>query len=245
MTFSPSELKDVFRSEVQDLEGGNNGEDFLWSDDDIFRYMHRAQREFVRETRILRKTFPFTPTLTSLTFTASGATGFLDIDPDIIRITRARMTTTSNARADPLELVNAEDLDDGFFTNDFGSIFTGDWQSKTGPARYLIQNLQEDMVRLVPIPIVDDTVELTIMHLPNQTVSCDTATLEVSEPEDQETMVLYMQHLGYLKQDADTYDKDLSDKFKAEFKEKVDSRRREVFRKRIRRTPMAYGGIEF
>lgn len=245
MSFTPGELKDIFRSEVDDKEGGNAGEDFLWSDEDVFRYMHRAQRQFVRDTRILRKTAPFTPALTELAFTASGATGFLTVDSRITRITRARMATSAAANADPLEIANAEDLDDGFFVNDYHSIFVGDWENKTGPARFLIANLQENQVRLVPIPTIDDTVRLTVMHLPLQTVSCDTAALEVTEEEDQQTMLLWMQHLAYLKQDADTYDKDLSEKFKAEFKEGTETRQREVFRQRIRRTPARYGGIPF
>ena len=245
MSFSPSELKDIFRREVDDIEGGSARDDFLWSDEDVFRYMHRAQREFVRDTRILRKTAPFTPTLTQLTFIASGATGFLPIDSRITRITRARMATSAAANADPLQIANAADMDDGFFVNDYHSLFLGDWENKTGPARFLIQDLQENQVRLVPIPTIDDVVRLTVMHLPLQTVSCDTATLEVTEEEDQQTMLLWMQHLAYLKQDADTYDKDLSERFKIEFKEMTETRQREVFRQRIRRTEARYGGIPF
>ena len=56
-------------------------------------------------------------------------------------------------------------------------------------------------------------------------------------------MLLFMQHVAYLKQDADTYDKELSDRFEEKFEKKADNRRREVRRSRFRHTGMRYGGI--
>ena len=52
-----------------------------------------------------------------------------------------------------------------------------------------------------------------------------------------------MKHLAFDKQDADTYDKDLSDKFLARFEKKADDRRREVRRSRFRHVGVQYGGI--
>jgi hypothetical protein len=149
------------------------------------------------------------------------------------------------ANADPLRIITMEDLDNGFFIRDFGLIFTQDWQTKTGPARFLVTNMQEDQWRLVPIPLIDDTLELTVLHMPLNDVTCDGTALEVTKREDQQIIKMYMKKLAYLKQDADTYDKELSDRFEAEFEKRADERRREIRRTRFRHQGMRYGGIEF
>lgn len=244
--YTPDELKARFRRDVDDVVGGSAGDDFLWSDEEVFDYMDEAQREFVRRTHVLRKTHPFTTAITEIVYTAPvgtpvNADGFITPHPQIIKPLRARMTLSSNT--DPLQIVTAEDLDGGLLVRDYGLFFTGDWQSKSGPARFLITNMQEDMWRLAPIPVIDDTVELTVEHMPIDTVTCDGRALEVTEREDQMTMVLYMKYLAYLKQDADIYDKELADRFEAAFEKKADNRRREVRRSRFRHTGMRYGGI--
>lgn len=247
MSFTADELVERFRKDVDDEVGGSGGEDFLWSEQEVLEYMYEAQREFVRRTQILRKTHPFTPEVTQITYTAPTGTpvpqdGFVTYNPSIIRPLRARMT--NNANRDPLQILTVEDLDEGFHIRDFGLIFTTDWQNKVGPARFLITNLQEDMYRLVPIPLIDDTLELTVLHMPLDDVTCG-AELEVSEREDQLTLLLYMKSLAFLKQDADTYDKDLAQNFEAAFEKKADNRRREIRRARFRHQGMRYGGIDF
>lgn len=245
-SYTPDELVLRFRRDTDDVEGGSGGEDFLWSDDEVFDYMDEAQREFVRRTHILRKTHPFTPEITEVTYTAPvgdpvNLDGFITPNPQIIRPLRARMQTLSNR--DPLQIVTAEDLDGGLLVRDYGTFFTGDWQSKVGPARFLVTNMQEDMWRLAPIPTVSDTLELTVEHMPLLTLSCGSPSFEVKEREDQLTILTFMKHLAYGKQDADTYDKELSDRFEAAFEKKADNRRREVRRSRFRHVGMRYGGI--
>lgn len=248
MTLSADELKDRFRSEVDDLEGGAQEDDYLWSDDEIYEYMDLAQRKFVRKTEILRKTYPFNQTdddgveLTALTFTASGATGFLDLHPKVIRVLSARMQNSSHS--EPLDIVDFQRLNAGFYDDDYGWLFTRDWQARTGPARYIITNMQEDMVRLVPIPTEDDVVELMVKHMPLYRVECG-STLEVTEMEDQLIMLHYMKHRAFLKQDADVYDKELSREFLAYFNAETDERRREIGRLRTRVRQTMYGGIPF
>lgn len=244
--YTPDELLARFRRDVDDVVGGSAKDDFLWSDEEVFDYMDEAQREFVRRTHILRKTHPFTPAITEIVYTAPvGAPvnldGFITPHPQIIRPLRARMTTSSNR--DPLQIITAEDLDEGLLIRDYGTFFRGDWQNKVGPARFLITNMQEDMWRLVPIPTISDTVELTVEHMPIETLTCGSVALEVTEREDQMTMLLYMKFLAFGKQDADTYDDVLSQRFEAQFEKKADDRRREVRRSRFRHVGIRYGGI--
>ena len=152
---------------------------------------------------------------------------------------------TTDANRDPLKICTMENLDEGFWLRDYGTIFTQDWQEKSGPARFLITNMQEDMWRLVPIPVISDTLELTVLHLPEDNVTASLGALAVTEREDQSTIKLWMKKLAFEKQDADTYDRDLSLKFEAAFEKKADERRREVQRSRFRHQGMRYGGIEF
>lgn len=244
--FTPEELKDRFRNDVNDVEGGPSKDDFLWSDDEVFDYMDEAQRVFVRRTQILRKTHPFTPAITEIVYTAPVGTpvnldGFIAPNAQIIRPLRARMQTASNR--DPLQIITAEDLDEGRLIQDYGTFFTGDWQNKAGPARFLVTNMQEDMWRLVPIPVVDDVLELTVLHMPLETLSCSSVAFEVVEREDQMMILEYMKFLAFNKQDADTYDKELADRFENSFEKKADNRRREVRRSRFRHVGIRYGGI--
>lgn len=245
ISYTPDELVERFRRDVDDVEGGSDDRDFLWSVDEVFDYMDEAQREFVRRTHILRKTHPFTPEITEIAYTAPTGTpvnldGFVTPNPQIIRPLRARMTTSLR---DPIQIVTAEDLDEGLLVRDYGTFFTGNWQDKVGRPRFLVTNMQEDMWRLAPIPDVDDTLELTVEHMPLLTLVCGSPTFEVKEREDQMTILLFMKHLAFGKQDADTYDKELSDRFEAAFEKKADNRRREVRRSRFRHTGMRYGGI--
>jgi hypothetical protein len=251
MGYTADELVERFRRDVDDNEGGSGGEDFLWSDEDVFSYMYEAQREFVRRTHILRKTHPFTPAITSISYTAPVGTpvnsdGFITFNPSIIRPLRVRATDASG-NSYPVEILTAENLDAGYHSEDtdYGRIFTGDWPSRSGTrACFLVTDLQEDQWRLVPIPTLNLTLELTVEHMPLDDVT-QGAALEVTEREDQFTLLLYMKHLAYMKQDADTYDKELADKFESTFEKKADARRREIRRTRFRHQGMRYGGIRF
>lgn len=249
MSFTPEELKNRFRTDVDDIEGGNQSDDFLWSNEEIFEYIDEAQKEFVRRTRILRSAFPFNTTapdgseFTSLTFTALGATGFLPYNTRITKILNARMQVQN--RSEPLTILNFEQLNEGFFDNDYHWIFKRDWQAQTGPARFLVMNMHLGQLRLVPIPVVDDVLELIVLHQPLEDIDEGSTQFEVTEREDQKTMLLYAKSLAFMKQDADIYDKELASRFEAAFERKVENRRREIYRQRFRAQNMRYGGIQF
>lgn len=249
MTFTADELKDRFRKDVDDVEGGSGGEDYLFSDDEVLEYMYEAQREFVRRARVLRKTSPFAPTVTEITITPPAdplnlalTDGWITPHASIIKPLRARLRSQVNPRN--LELVTVEEMDGGYWIDDYGTYLRQNWESQTGPARFIITNMQEDQWRLVPIPVVADTLELTVLHMPTTDVT-QGAELEVTEREDQLTLMLYMKYLAFMKQDADIYDKELSDRFLNAFEKKADDRRREVRQTRFRHQGMRYGGIEF
>lgn len=247
MSFTPEKLKDRFRTDLDDVNGGTQGEDFLWSDEEVFEYLDEAQREFVRETKILRSSYPFKQTLndgsefTALTFTASGADGFLDYNPRIIKTLNARMQVEN--RSEPLAILNFEQLNEGYFDSDYHWLFRRNWQAQTGPARFLITNMEENKYRLVPIPVLDDVVELIVLHQPVYDITCESTTFEVTDREDQKTILLYAKSLAFMKQDADIYDKDLADRFEAAFVRKVARRTREIYRQRFRAQNVKYGGI--
>jgi len=248
MGYTADELANRFRRDTDDIEGGSGGADYLWSDDDVYSYMYEAQRVFVRRTHLFRKTHPFLPAITEIAYTAPvgtpvNADGFVSPHDSIIRPLRARMVIGTTTH--PLKILTAENLDEGRLeVQDYGRFFRRDWQDRAGQPLYLITDMQEDMWRIAPIPEQDGTLELTVEHLPRRDVTRG-HPLEVTEREDQFTILLFMKHLGYLKQDADTYDKELSDKMEAAFEKKADDRRRELRRSRFRHQGMRYGGIDF
>ncbi len=247
--FTPRKLKDRFRTDVDDIEGGTQGEDFLWSDEEIFEYLDEAQKEFVRRTRLLRSAYPFNQTLsdgsefTLLTFTAAGATGFLPVNARITKFLNARMQVQN--RSEPLTILNFEQLNEGFFDNDFFLTFRRNWQAQIGIPRFLVTNMEPNQIRLVPIPAEDDFVELILLNQPLFDIDENSTAFEVVEREDQKTMLLYAKSLAFMKQDADIYDKDLSERFESAFERKAENRRREIYRTRFRASTMKYGGIPF
>ena len=231
-----SELKDIFRRELADAELPGNGDasDSLWSDADIYNYLDIAYRDFFYYTDYGLDSS--TTEVTKLVLAADMP--WVPLDPRIIKIKRATLRS-DRRQVTPLKF---EDIQPGFADRDYGLHFTNLWEESTGSPRFLVDNMQRDMVRVVPIPIEADTIDLTVVRFPLARITDGTETLEVSDLRYIYTILDCMKSYAYKKQDADVADPDLAENFKAEFFRKITQINNEVQRLRRPTGKIRYGG---
>jgi hypothetical protein len=223
------DLLGLMRRELSDAEPP-----YLWSDDDLLQYLDEAQDAFARTTELF--TDNTTTSITRVTVTAGEA--FVALSPKIHRI-RDAWLQTERASIQP---ANLNELDDLFCSDDYGVVQRGQWRTSTGTPYYIVTDIERDKGRLVPIPVADDTLELSVVRLPLKSV-VENNGLELAAPKHQRAVVLYAKGLAYDTADADTQNGTLAAKFMGEGLGLFLDIRDET--KRLRRRPgvVAYGGL--
>jgi hypothetical protein len=235
---TPAELLVLFREDVDDVDGGVGGADYLWSDSEFYRYLNSAHLAFVERTEILK-----TATITALIDIAVTADDpIVTPSPLVLHPTRAKLLLGTH----PLKIVPFEELDEsGLLNNDYGFSFASNWETVTGTPRCLITNWDDTVWRLAPTPLVNDTLRLITTHLPQTEIKTATEddAIAVTDIEHQTIMLDYAKHLAYRKQDADVYDIQLSNAFMASFLRDAEKIKTQLKRKRHQSQPVRYGGI--
>lgn len=232
-----SDLLCLFRSDVTDPEmpGDGNDEDSLWSDDEIYDYMEATVRKFAKITEMFLDSS--TTEITTITVTADDP--WVDIDPRVIKIRRAKLT--SNLR--PLKIAKAEDLDSGYLEEDYGLIFRSGWEDATGTPKCMIMNMEKDKARLVNIPTTSDTITLSVVRYQLDPITGSTGEIETDDIDHKFILLDGMKSYAYAKQDADTFDPDMEAKFKAKFQQGAAEVAREIKRLRKPAGVVKYGGL--
>lgn len=233
---TPDELKDEFRGDVKDpVSSAGTDEDCLWKDDEIFRYLDTAQKSFAR----LTECFLDSETYSALTVTANIA--WVSYSSRILRLHHAYLNTAKRV----LDLKKVEDMNRCAFTDDYGFFASGadTWRTRTGTPMYLVTNMTKGKWRLSPIPVSADTLWVTVTRLPLTDVVNEASTLEVTDIEEQRVLLLGMKGIAYDKQDADTYDKDLSQRFTQQFEAECARIKRAYGQHRNVAGLVRYGGL--
>ena len=191
-----AEVVDQFRSDVNDV-----AEPKLWPDEEVFRYLDDAQKMFCRLGGGLGDAT--TPAITALPVTIGNDT--LKLHPSILKFRDAY--TVSDGQ--PIEIINYKD---------FRRLGLR-WDGSTGPVRYVVIGMQPHHARLYPNPTVTDTIQTMVDRLPLESISVDdtSAELEIDE-QHHPHLTLWMRHRAYAKQDSETYDKQKSADFEAQFR---------------------------
>lgn len=212
------ELLDLFRSEMDDQE-----ETYLWADTEVYGYIDDAQNMFCRLTDGIADA----TSSDVVDIDVPIATDWVDLNPAILKIRGA--TRTSDGR--PLEVVNYEDMDAR------GLRFDG----RTGPIEFLIVGEEEDKARVYPIASVADAIKLLTFRRPLITIDSD-MPLEIGSQHHRH-LLLWVKHLAYLKQDAETFNRSKSNEFEARFQSYCDQVKEEQRKKRHKVRVVAYGGL--
>lgn len=222
------ELYDLFRADVVDTASP-----YLWSDDEVWRYMNDAYRMYVRRTGGISARM-------DVGITAGEAT--TTVSPAVLKFREARLV--SNGRK--IDVINHTDMPYSP-TLDYGNIRTLYLNPRPGPVQYMVvgdeRNKDGGIVTWLNTPEVDDTVNTLVYRLP--LVVIDGPGLEFADigEEHHEHLMLWMKHRAYGKQDAETFDRGRSDMYKAAFYEYCDISNAEKERYKTKVRVVAYGGL--
>lgn len=212
------ELLDLFRVEMNDRT-----EPKLWSDEFIFGAIDDAQKQFTRLTDGIPDST--TPAVVELAVTTAGDTYALH--PAILKIRSARRL--DNGR--PVAVVNEEDMPT---RNMFFDGITGTLQA-------LVTGMDENSVRVWPMPREAADVRLSVFRLPLVDITDDQA-FEIGVQHHRH-LLMWAKHLAYGVQDAETFDKTKSQEFKDRFEVYCFKAKQEQARARHKPRAVAYGGI--
>jgi hypothetical protein len=131
-----------------------------------------------------------------------------------------------------------------YMGDDYGSVgSSASWEDSKGTPQYIITDMEKDKGRLVPIPIANDTLQLTVVRLPLDRVTKVSTALEIVNPRHQLVLLDGMKWRAYLKQDADTLNFQLATRFEASFRVRSEEVRLENVIKTKPGRAIRYGGI--
>lgn len=221
-------LYDAFRSDVVDEVGP-----FLWTEDDVYRYMGDAYGMFVRLTGGVPD---FTSDATAVQIVSGEPVA--DIHHSIMRI----MSATRRSDSKPIDIINPTDVGK-MRASDYGQTKSIVMDTRSGPVRYMVIGMERDKVRWVQVPEYDDVADLQIYRMPLLPVTgADQELVDVAE-EHRIHLLDWMKHLAYKKQDADTFDAQASAKGKADFEAYCAFVKAEWERYKHKTRVVSYGGI--
>lgn len=222
-----TELKDKFRTEVFDKVAPH-----FWSDEEVYEYMNDAQYMFCRLVEGIQDS---SSAATNIAVLAGEA--FADLSPKILKIRKA--TLASNFR--DVTLMNAEDIWNSP-TVDYGLSPTPKLDNTTGPVQAIVLGMEQDQVRLINIPLEDDTINLVTYRLPLVDVIQDGQDLEIA-PQHHIYLLHWMKYRAYGKHDAEIFDGAKSSDFEARFINYCTQARIETETRKHKHRTVQYGGI--
>lgn len=222
-----TELLEHFRAVAFDTV-----EPYLWSDDEVIRYMDDAYFQFVRMTGGISD---FTSSATTISAAADEA--FSDLDPSLLTVRKAY-------RADgrELQVLNAENLP-VIGETDYGVPAILPMDTRTGALRGLVIGLERGKVRWTPIPAADEDVQLLVYRLPRTHITDEEQEFVDVEAQHHIRFADWMKSLAYKKMDQETYDPKRAQQCEADFRGYCDQVKREWDRYKHKPRVVAYGGI--
>lgn len=232
---TPSQLKDLFRSDVRD-----EAEPPLWSDPEIYAYMDDAQKMFCRLTGGLADSS--TPEICNIRVTAGRL--FAPYDKRILKLRDLRRESDGRN----VTILNFEDLArTGTVSDDYGQFHgVGDgakFSSTVGPVDSVVVGMDANKLRITNVPQADDVLQAIVYRLPLNAITG--AADEEFEIDDQHVINLldWMKYRAHKKQDAETYDRGRSAEFEQVFLAYCDQCKAERERREHKYRTVAYGGI--
>ena len=236
---TPRELKDRFRADVSDAEmpGSGDDSDSLWKDLEVYNYADLAFREFAKITEYFLDST--TVAITELELEQDNP--WVSINPKVIKIIRSKLVGTPKK----LHVVKAEELDSGYLYEDYGLRLSAGWEDEVGVPEALITNLERDRIRVVPTPVEDYTVRLTVVRYPLEHITRQARNipLETTDPMHIDAILDGMKMHAYSKQDADVYNVDMSTDYRNKFYSKLGDIKQEIKRLRKPARSVQYGGL--
>lgn len=208
-------LVEYFRSQIVDETVR-----YLWSDDEVLVYANEAQLMFCRLTEGIADVS--TPEVVNIPVCTGEI--LAPVHPAILTFRLALLASTGRK----LDIINHTDVQS--------------WANATGNIYSMIVGMEDGVVRWGATPAVDDEVNLMVFRMPLTDITDFDQDLEI-DSKHHVSLVHWMKHLAYLKDDTEVFDKAASDKAKATFEEYCNTAASEQRRYRQKPRVVAYGGI--
>lgn len=215
MSYSVEDLLVIFRREVDDTV-----EDYLWSDDDFYLYLDEAQKEFCRETDILK--------LSGLSIPVIATEAFVDLPSNVIKIRSVVLVSTNKE----LPLHNYVELRQ----RGLDSI------TDNGTPTCIVADEATDQLRLLPIPIIDDSLQVTVYRLPTDIVD-DGSALTITDSSHQRSLLMMCKAMAYEVHDSDTQDIAKAERYKTQFYQYARLTKSRRNRRNRKVGTVRYGGL--
>lgn len=214
-----TEILETFREEMND-----EADPPLWSDTLLFRYLDDAQKTFCRWTEGIEDSS--TAEITRLAV-VSG-TEWYALDKRVLKVREAVDVSTGR----PFGLYSAERASDA------GIYFDG----RPAQLKAFVTGLSKNMLRAWPFPNNTATVELRVFRLPLVPITdAGDQELEIDE-QHHLSLLLWMKHRAYGKEDAETFDRSKRDDFEQRFQAYCARAKAEQVRLRHPAGTVQYGG---
>lgn len=215
MSYTLSKMISIFRQEMEDQY-----EPYLYSDEEIIRYLAEAQDYFMEKTDYAADTLDFTYT--------AGAT----------EVTLPHYITKIRLAYDLVEREFTV-MDRQDWVNYKGGT---SWRTDTGIVDTLITDLSSHTMRLYPIPEGDSGFSLDVFRVAKKDLEV-VKQLEVTEKPAQRILLVGARAYAYGKHDAEVKNEDLELKYLSMFHDKVGDYHYRVKNGRRYSRPVSYGGI--
>ena len=213
------ELLDLYRLETVDT-----AQPYLWSDEFILGALSDAQVQFCRFTDGISDSSTDAVTLLNVV----AGTDTYAFNPKVLKLRAARRVDTGK----PLDVLNVEDMP-------ARSMY---FDGRTGTVSALITGMDENSVRVWPVPAEPLSVRLTVFRLPLVDLTDGDNPLVVPL-QHQRALLLWAKHLGYGVHDSEMFDREKSAEFEQKFLAYCASAKVDQGRARHKPRAVAYGGI--
>lgn len=213
-----TDLLNQFRLDCYDGEAP-----YLWSDEEVIGYIDDAQRMFCRLVGgIGDASSPFT----RIAYTP--ASDWVALSPLILKIRDACDLPTGRE----IDVWNFEDM------RRRGIRFN----NVPGRVRHIITGIEEHRVRLYSFPADAGTIQLMVDRLPLKAITDTDQKLEIDE-QHHRNLLLWVSHLAYSKQDAETFDRTRAAESETAFRQYCFDAKAERERLHGKVRTVAYGGL--
>jgi hypothetical protein len=185
-------------------EGGDDSQ-CLWSDAELVGFLDEAQTEYFR-----RRPFRDSSTAEICEVAVTSGEPFYTVDSRILHIHRAKL----GSQDEPLVRVAKDEMDE----------VEKDWETRTAkPIGYIYR---EQQIRLVYIPLADDTLYLDVDRLPLASLSWDTPDAVPEVPiHDHRALLDWATFLALDRPEADTSQTEKAAFYAGAFEMKVGVRK--------------------
>lgn len=236
MAVSVQEFVDELRLQLDDVLVPEEEDESarLWTTEELFRYINRAQDALCVYTSYL-------PNELELLVTAEES--FVDYPYFTAQVTDAYLRDAKRG----LRIRNRDELG-SLPANDYGLTTTGRWRDSIGAPTTAVIDFAPGKILLIPQPQMDDILLLVGSFLPAR-INDFNGCFFTKRPDHIWALMPHVKMQAYSKHDADSYDPNLSAKYKAEALEAFNRVDHEV--KLLRKSPhqgastISYGGIKF